>query len=79
MAKRGGPRSPKAASATIVDVKMRLYSGEDDDLIDFFASIPRRLRAGIVKQAPRSGTQGIAHDIPTAEDEVLEPLAAPVD
>ncbi len=55
MAKRGRPPSPRAAAATIVNVKMRLYPDEDDDLIRFFASVPRRLRAVMVKQALRSG------------------------
>lgn len=40
----------------IVRVKLRLYPGEDDDLIVFFDSIPHRLRATMVKQALRSGT-----------------------
>ena len=40
----------------ILRVKLRLYPGEDDDLIVFFDSIPHRLRATMVKQALRSGT-----------------------
>jgi hypothetical protein len=79
VAKRGRPRSPRAASARIVNVKMRLYSGEDDDLIDFFASIPRRLRAAMVRQALRSGVQSSCGETLNREDELFEALEAFVD
>ena len=49
----GRPRSRR--QVRIVQVKLRLYLGEDDDLIAFFESIPPRLRAVMVKQALRSG------------------------
>ena len=62
---RGRPRSHR--QVRIVQVKLRLYSGEDDDLIAFFASIPLRLRAAMVKQALRSGAAQSAGD----EDEDL--------
>ena len=55
MSRRGRPRSERAASAQIVHVKLRLYPSEDDDLIEFFSSIPLGLRAAMVKQALRSG------------------------
>ena len=50
---RGRPRSNRKAQ--IVQIKLRLYPGEDDDLIAFFDSIPPGLRAAMVKQALRSG------------------------
>ena len=50
---RGRPRSRR--QVRIVQVKLRLYSGEDDDLIAFFDSVPPRLRAAMVKLALRSG------------------------
>jgi len=56
MARRGRPPSPRAASAKVVHIKLRLYPGEDDDLIAFFEAIIPRLRAAMVKQALRSGT-----------------------
>ena len=74
MAKRGRPRSPRTASATIVNVKMRLYAGEDDDLIDFFAAIPGRLRAAMVKQALRSGIQSGCDETPNQDSELFEAL-----
>jgi len=39
-----------------VRLKLRLYPGEDDDLIAFFAAIPSGLRALSVKQALRTGS-----------------------
>jgi len=50
---RGRPRSRR--QVRIVQTKLRLYSDEDEDLIAFFDSIPRGLRAAMVKQALRSG------------------------
>jgi hypothetical protein len=35
--------------------KLRLHPGEDDDLIDFFASLPERGRARAVMTALRTG------------------------
>ena len=64
MARRGRPRSSRAASATLIFVKMRLYPGDDDDLLAFFASIPCGLRATMVKSALRSGvsSESVAAD-----------------
>jgi hypothetical protein len=55
LARRGRPRSARAASAVIVHTKLRLYQGEDDDLIEFFSAIPLGLRASMIKRALRSG------------------------
>ena len=57
MARRGRPRSPRAAAALVIDTKLRLYPGEDDDLIAFFAAIPSGLRAAMIKRALRSGIE----------------------
>jgi hypothetical protein len=40
----------------VVMVKLRLHPGEDDDLIDFFASLPDRGRARAVMTALRTGS-----------------------
>jgi len=69
MSRRGRPPSPRAASATIVHVKLRLYPGEDDDLIAFFEAALPRLRAAMVKQALRSGTRDSARML-DPDDEV---------
>lgn len=74
MINRGRPRSDRAASAKVIHIKLRLYPGEDDDLIVFFDSIPHRLRAIMVKQALRSGTQTSCHDTLPDEDELLDAL-----
>ena len=39
----------------VVMIKLRLHPGEDDDLIDFFASLPDRGRARAVITALRTG------------------------
>ena len=52
-------------------VKLRLYPGEDDDLIAFFAGVPHGLCAAMVKRALRSGMQG-AEDQPGDLDEGLQ-------
>ena len=56
MARRGRPKSARAASAQIVRLKLRLYPGEDDDLIAYFERIPSGLRSLTVKRALRDGT-----------------------
>ena len=74
MARRGRPPSARAASARAVQIKLRLYPDEDDDLIAFFAGVPERLRAVMVKRALRSGVQGQL-DVDAAEsDELLDAL-----
>ena len=49
--KGGRPRR----ETVVVRVKLRLHPGEDDDLIDFFASLPERGRARAVIGALRTG------------------------
>lgn len=39
----------------IVPIKLTLHPGEDDDLIDWFAGNPVRLRSAAVKAALRGG------------------------
>ena len=75
MAKRGRPPSARAASAIVLRVKLRLYPGEDDDLIAFFEAIPRGLRPAMVKQALRSGIIAPDQSAP-CDDEALDILDA---
>ena len=51
--KRKGGRPRR--ETVVVRVKLRLHLGEDDDLIDFFASLPERGRAKAVIGALRTG------------------------
>ena len=51
--KRKGGRPRR--ETVVVRVKLRLHPGEDDDLIDFFASLPERGRARAVIGALRTG------------------------
>ena len=50
----------------IVQVKLSLRPGEDDDLIEFFDQVPGRLRVAAVKQALRSGGMSLKlEDLPS--------------
>ena len=79
MARRGRPPSVRAASARVIRVKLRLYTGEDDDLVAFFAGIPHRLRAAMVKQALRSGAQVPDQGLSSEDDDLFAALDAFVD
>jgi len=54
----------------IVQVKMSLRPGEDDDLIEFFDQVPTRLRVAAVKQALRSGGMSLKLEDLPSDDEV---------
>jgi len=50
----------------IVQVKLSLRPGEDDDLIEFFNQVPARLRVAAVQQALRSGGMSLKlEDLPS--------------
>jgi hypothetical protein len=51
---------------------MCVCAGEDDDLLDFFAEIPRRLRATMVTQALHSGIYSGGDERLKREDELFE-------
>lgn len=54
----GRPR--REDSVIIHQVKLWLIPGEDDDLIDFMATLPERGKAAAVKAAMRGGIVGNA-------------------
>jgi hypothetical protein len=54
----------------IVQVKLSLRAGEDDDLIEFFDQVPARLRVAAVKQALRSGGMSLKLEDLPSDDEV---------
>ena len=60
-------------------IKLRLYPGEDDDLIAFSASVPHTLRATTVKRALRSGGLGQDDEATDADDDLLDPLESLTD
>jgi hypothetical protein len=70
MTRQGRPPSARAASARVVQIKLRLYPGEDEDLIAFFEAILPRLRAAMVKRALRSGMA----DVERAQEQEEEGL-----
>ena len=76
MVSRGRPPSTRAASARRVHLKLRLYPGEDDDLIAFFESIPSGLRAVKVKGALRSGMETTTLEASPLDETLLDALDA---
>ncbi len=63
---------PKDANPSIEFlIHLRLRAGEDDDLISFLNSIPRRRRASGVKSALRAGGVQVAIAASLAEDDEL--------
>jgi hypothetical protein len=62
-------RPPSRVKPIVVRVALYLRPGEDDDLIEFFAPIPIRLRSSALKHGLRAGclTSPIA-DLPSDED-----------
>ena len=52
-----GGRPRVVPAPRIVQIKLRLYPGRDDDLVDFFQNTEPGLRAARVKQALRSGIE----------------------
>jgi len=67
MTQRGRPRLP--VQAVVLNLKLRLRPGVDDDLIVFFGQIPPRHRAGAAKAAMRSGNlaTAVSADLPADE------------
>ena len=69
---RGG--RPKKET-TIVQISLSLHPGEDDDLIDFFASLPKRGRAKAVVAALRTGNiQQVLVDEGIDDDQMAEDM-----
>lgn len=66
---------PRAATqAIVVQVKLSLHPGEDDDLLKFFEQVPPRLRVAAVKQALRSGGMEVRLDDLPSDDEIADAL-----
>lgn len=53
----------------VIQIKLRLHPGQDDDLLWWFEQMPHRLRAPAVKAALRAGgmTTAVA-DVPDDEE-----------
>ena len=54
-AKSNRGRKPKDGVLKVYDIRLRLWEGEDDDLIAFLESIPNGQRPAGLKMALRSG------------------------
>ena len=69
---RGGrPRK----ETILVQISLSLHPGEDDDLIDFFASLPERGRARAVLVALRTGNiQQALVDVGIDDDQMAEDM-----
>ncbi len=69
---RGG--RPRRETVTVW-LKLRLHPGEDDDLIDFFASLPKRGRAKAVLAALRTGNIAqVLYDEGLDDDQMAEDM-----
>ncbi len=67
MAKRG--RKPLTHKTIVIRLALFLRPAEDDDLIEFFNSVPAGLRSSAVKQALRSGQLRVTlSELPSDED-----------
>jgi hypothetical protein len=61
----------------IINIKLTLYSSQDQDLIDWFENLPSRGRASAVMSALRSGSIVLGEEANgTGEDEMAEDLGA---
>ena len=49
-------RKKKDGKRTIIQFKLYLWDGEDDDLLAFFEGLPPRQRSAAIKLALRSGS-----------------------
>jgi hypothetical protein len=49
-------RKKKDGERTIIQFKLYLWEGEDDDLLAFFEGLPPRQRSAAIKLALRSGS-----------------------
>jgi hypothetical protein len=67
----GRPPLKPSEQPIIVQTKLRLYPGADDDLIEFFQDIPSGYRADAVKAALRSGNIGAVEIEDLPADDVL--------
>lgn len=72
--RRGRPRL--AVPPQIYYIKLRLYPGQDDDLIAFLATVPPRWRSAAVKIALRTGNTGNTAMTGPEEDAVTDALDA---
>jgi len=72
MLRRGRPKL--AQPPQIYFIKLRLYPGQDDDLIAFLAAVPHRLRTAAVKGALRTGNLNTRLDGLPGDDELAEAL-----
>lgn len=67
MTRRGRP--PLAIQPVVFSVKLLLYPGSDDDLINYLRSAKPGLRSTMIKIAMRNGRLVTPQACPTDEDE----------
>ena len=68
---RGPGRPPLEEETVYVQIKLSLRPGRDDDLIEFFASLPHGSRATAVMAAMRSGNLNAVTDPNYVSDEEM--------
>lgn len=71
--KRGRPKLVQPPR--IYFIKLRLYPGQDDDLIAFLAGVPCRLRTAAVKGALRTGNLKVRLDGLPDDEQMADALS----
>jgi hypothetical protein len=66
----GAGRPPAERQPVVINLKLLLYPGQDDDLIAALAKVPARQRANTVKATMRSGRLIVPQvaDLPDDDD-----------
>jgi hypothetical protein len=68
----GAGRPPLERQPVIINVKIMLYPGHDDDLIAVMAQVPARQRATAVKSMMRSGKLIVSQTANGPDDSELD-------
>ncbi len=71
--KRGRPKLVQPPR--IYFIKLRLYPGQDDDLIAFLSGVPYRLRTAAVKGALRTGNLKVRLDGLPDDEQMADALS----
>ena len=69
---RGRPRL--TVQPQVINIKLRLHPGEDEDLLSFLSGVPDRRRASAVKMAMRSGNLARVDTATLQDDDDFEEL-----
>lgn len=66
------PRPRKKGACHVYRITLRLWEGEDDDLIAFLDAAPDGRKVAAVKQAMRGGNLGLDRDAEIDDDDLFD-------